>query len=142
MDKTTQVVVTVSVERAAAFKNERRTLELRLEQLFIEARAIEDAIGVPTRIKLAPPAVEAVGAPEPTLEEVAEFKEPRGGIMRKVWEHLVEHPGLTMQELRKALRMQDVQLATAVNSMLRKHGQLTVIGDRGAYRYYAVKAKK
>jgi hypothetical protein len=127
-----------SPTQTSKFARQREQLVNRLAKLLTEARDIEDALGVPTRILPEPPETEVVGAPS----DVLTFEEPRGHIMRKVWEHLMAHPGLTSVELRKTLRMDEVQMATALNTMLRKNGQVHIRGTRGAYRYYAVTAKK
>ena len=120
------------------FTRQRERFLSRLDQLLTEARAIEDALGISTRILPEPQAVEVVGAPV----DGSVFEEPRGQISRKVWEYIIQNPGQTSVQLCKALRMDKVPMATALNSMLRKNGQVTVRGKRGAYRYYAVTAKK
>lgn len=127
-----------STIQTSKFAREREQLVNRLAQLLTEARDIEDALGVQTRILPEPAEVDVVGAPS----EAVTFEEPRGPIMRKVWKYLVENPGQTSVEMRKALRMDDVQMATALNTLLRKNGQVQIRGRRGAYRYYAVTAKK
>ena len=124
--------------QTSKFAREREQLIDRLSEIFTEARDIEDALGLQTRILPEPPEVEVVGAPPDTMT----FEEPRGRIMRKVWEHIMANPGATSVELRKALRMDEVQMATALNTLLRKNGQVHIRGRRGAYRYYAVTAKK
>jgi hypothetical protein len=136
MIKTSQI-------QTSKFAREREQLVNRLTQLLTEARDIEDALGVATRIlpepsEVAPSEIEVVGAPQ----GAATFEEPRGKIMRKVWEYMIANPGQTSVELRKALRLEDVAMATALNTLLRKNGQVQVRGRRGAYRYYAVTAKK
>ncbi len=136
MNNTTTTKITTG--RATKFSRERELLESRLEQLLTEARAIEDALHVPSRILPEAPTVEIVGAP---LSE-GTFEEPRGKIMRKVWEYIIANPGKTSVDIRAALRMDDVQMATALNTLTRKNKQLQARGRRGAYRYYAVAAKK
>ena len=123
---TTKIITTV---RTSRFSRERQMLESRLEQLFSEARSIEDALDVPSRI--------LVGAPP----ESSVFEEPRGKIMRKVWEYIIANPGKTSVDIRAALRMDVVQMATALNTLTRKNKQLQARGRRGAYRYDAVAAK-
>ena len=113
---TTKIITTV---RTSRFSRERQMLESRLEQLFSEARSIEDALDVPSRI--------LVGAPP----ESSVFEEPRGKIMRKVWEYIIAHPGQTSPALRKALKMDEVQMATALNTLLRKNKQVMIRGRRG-----------
>jgi hypothetical protein len=130
MTKTSQI-------QTAKFAREREQLVNRLTQLLTEARDIEDALGVQTRILPGPPETEVVGA-----TDAVTFEEPRGKIMRKVWEHMIANPGQTSVEIRKALRMDEVQMATALNTLLRKNGQVNIRGRRGAYRYFAVTAKK
>jgi hypothetical protein len=122
---------------ATKFSHERARFTSRLEQLLTEARAIEEALDLPSRILAQAPAVEAVGVPD----EVP-FEEPRGRLMRKVWEYLIDHPGLTSVELCKDLRMGKVQMATALNTLLRKNSQVIIRGRRGAFKYYAVTTQK
>lgn len=124
--------------QTSKFAREREMLVNRLAQLLTDVRDTEDALGIPTRIMPEPPETEVVGAPP----DAVSFEEPRGKIMRKVWEHIMANPGQTSVELRKALRMDEVQMATALNTLLRKNGQVHIRGRRGAYRYYAVTAKK
>jgi hypothetical protein len=107
------------------FRTQRQQLLGRLGTVYKEAREIEDALGLSSRI-----------LPEPPSDSVP-FEEPRGKKMRAVWEHLITHPGLGSVALRKALRMKDVPMATALNT-LKKNGQIQVRGRRGAYKYFAV----
>jgi hypothetical protein len=128
----------VTLTQVASFKGARHVLQTLLEYHLTEARRYEDAMGLPTRIR---PKVEVVGI-DKRKKAAKSFRKPRGSITAKVWQHLIEHPGLTMAELRSALEMDEIQLATAINSLLRKRGQITAVGERGSYQYYAVKAEE
>jgi chromatin remodeling complex protein RSC6 len=136
MSKTT--TTKISAVQATKFSREKERLERRLAQLLTEARSIEDALDVPSRILAAAPTVEVVGVPQGAVT----FEEPRGKIMRTIWQYIIKHPGQTSIELRDALKMDTVQMATALNTLLRKNQQVQVRGTKGAYRYYAVTARK
>jgi len=145
--------VKITVGRVEKFRREREMLgrerELlvaRLAQLFGEARLIEEALDIETRIKDASdtePRVdtEVVGAPPHLATGAAEFVEPRGAISRGIWEHLIEHPGQRAGDLRKALKLDESQFGTAMHALVHKKGQVVVRGERGNFRYYAVTAR-
>ena len=137
MAKTNVTQVPVSLSR---IRNQREQLIAEVLMHYKRAREIEDALDLPSRIMpeaAVAASVRVAGAPP---EDVMPFEEPRGKIMRRVWDHLIKNPGLGSVALRKALKMKDVPMATALNT-LKKNGQIQVRGKRGAYKYFAVTAK-
>ncbi len=115
----------------AEFAKQRRKFLAELERVYATARALEDALGLPSRIR--PPGADPA-SPRPPKARRAPHE---GSTSRRIWDLLKEQPGLDQQGIRTALQLRKETTATAVHSML-KYGQLRTEGRRTAYRYFAV----
>lgn len=110
---------TEEVNAADAFVQARDGLRKRAEWLRTELREAETLLGL-----------RAEGA------DADDVKQPlRDSIQWKIHRYVSVMPGSQAPAIKKATRLGDIQVATALNAMTKK-GMLRVAGRRGAYRYF------
>jgi hypothetical protein len=113
------------------YERARTALVKRVESLRKELRAAEQLLG------------EDSGQDDDDSDddEVRPVELPiAGSIQGRIHAYVLDHGGSRFHAVKKGVKLNQVQAATALNAMKRK-GLLRVTGRRGAYRYYVASGK-